>query len=345
MFQNFTDLKLAFNNISEESDFESHGFQIYDSFSDATCICNEDIMNVHIFRNKYSGMNIQLGSVCNTKYGLISKNDINLKSTCKKIKEHKEKEKERNEGKPEGYYENERQLKKQEKEELKLKKIEENEKKIMEKELNKLNKNNIDSFKIKHCILCNKEGIHKTHEIGICSMCVPSKIKIKKYSLNSYIKKNKAYNDCKSCDEEFVNINKKKQELCINCQQKWCLEKCKMCPEQFLKQKTISDLYCLDCEDNLTKCIDCDRDILKSSQRCYKCQDNYEYKLKYNLYSIICKYCQKEVHVKKGENWKKNCTDCYKKLVVTKNCIMSLCNNIIKVMPDEIWKTKCRQCC
>ena len=340
MFQTFTDLKLAFNNISEESDFESNGFTIYDAFGQANCICNENIMNAHIFRNKYSGVTIQLGSVCNKKYGLISKNDPRYKSTCKKIKEHKEKEKERNENKPEGYYENERQYKKQEKEELKLKQIEENIWKKMKKELNKLNKKNIGIFIIKHCLLCCKEGIYKTVEPFICSTCVFTEIKIKKISLNINIKQNKAYDECLLCYEEFININKKTQNLCKKCQQKWCLEKCKMCPEKFLKHKIISDLYCPDCDDNLSKCIDCHRDILKPSQRCYKC----EYKFTNNLDLIICKYCKKEVYLKKGETWKKNCTDCYIKLVETKKCIISDCDNTIKVMPSETWRTKCRDC-
>ena len=61
---NFTDLKLAFNNRLEESDFESSGFTIYQGFGEANCICNEKIMNVHIFRNKYSNMNIQWFVCC-----------------------------------------------------------------------------------------------------------------------------------------------------------------------------------------------------------------------------------------------------------------------------------------
>ena len=41
----------------------------------------------------------------------------------------------------------------------------------------------------------------------------------------------------------------------------------------------------------------------------------------------------------------KNCNPCYKKLVVTKKCIIADCNNTFQQMPDEKWKTKCRNCC
>jgi len=343
-FKNFTDLKLAFNNRSEESDFESIGFTIFDGFGEANCICNEDIMNVHIFRNKYSGVNIQLGSVCNTRYGLISKNDPYFKSTCKKIKEYKEKEKERVEGKPEGYYENERRVKKQLAEELKLKKIEEKETKKREKELNKLNKKEPGSFKIKNCMLCNKEGIYKITETVICSMCISTEIKSNQNILNYYIRNNKAYSDCVSCELEFVNIKNKSCELCKQCRKIWTFEKCKMCPENFLKQKDINDLYCLDCDSKITNCIDCKRDILEPSNRCYKC----EYKFTNNLYSFICNYCEKEEYITEKELWKtklkiKNCKECYKKLIKEINCI--LCNNTFKILPHETWKTKCRECC
>ena len=90
----------------------------------------------------------------------------------------------------------------------------------------------------------------------------------------------------------------------------------------------------------ITNCIDCKRDILKPSERCGNC----DYKITNNLDSITSKYCKNEEYVKKGENWKKNCKDCYKKLVVTKQCITSNCYNTVTVMPDESWKTKCRDC-
>lgn len=338
-FQNFTDLRLAFNNRTEESDFESNGFTIYDGFGEANCICNEDIMNVHIFRNKYSGMNIQLGSVCNSRYGLISKNDPNFKSTCKKIKEHKEREKERNEGKPEGFYENERQLKKQEKEETKLKRLEEKEKIKMEKELIKLNKKNNDSFKIKNCFICNKEGIHKVCEPIICSKCVPCEIKKVNNQFYCLLKKKTIYNECINCDTKFVNVRDDSKELCNHCKQIWILERCIMCPEKFLKQKEINDLYCLDCDDKIISCKDCNKKILKPSERCKDCHRRFTN----NLCVIKCQECDEEVEINKNDKkFKKHCNDCYKSNLQYVDCIS--CKIPFKRLPSETWKKTCSNC-
>lgn len=342
MVRNFTsmkDLKLAFIDDKEESDFTPYGFFSTEGIEN-TCICNKPICDVHIFQNIHSGINFNIGSKCNNRYGLISKTNPEYKSNEKKLKEYKENEKERREGLPEGFYEKERQDKKQKKEEDKLKKLEEKESKKREKELKNLNKKQPGSFKITNCAVCNKESIYKINDIKICSSCVPSKIKLMRYDLNVDIRGNNAYKDCVNCNCEFIDI-KNNTQLCVVCDEKWCLEKCKMCPEKFLKQKTVNDLYCLDCDEKITKCIDCKRDILKPSERCGNC----DHKFKNNLDSIICKYCKKEEFVKKGETWKKNCKDCYKKLVVTKQCITSNCYNTVTVMPDESWKTKCNTCC
>lgn len=337
-FNSMSDLKLAFTNIEEESDFKPFGFER--GLWEHTCICNEPICDVHRFQNIHSGINFNIGSVCNNRYGLISKKNPEYKSNNKKLKEHKEKERERKEGKPEGFYAKEKESKKQEKEILKLKKLDEKESKKREKELNKLNKNQPGCFKISNCVLCNKEGIYRNNEIKICSKCIPSNIKTKHGQLSFVIQRNNAYKDCVSCEGEFIDI-KNKTQLCNICQEKWCLEKCQMCPQNFLKQKTVNDLYCLDCDEKITNCIDCNRDILKPSERCGNC----DHKFTNNLDSIICKYCKKEEFVKKGETWKKNCKDCYKKLVVTKQCITVNCYNTVTVMPDDSWKTKCRSCC
>jgi hypothetical protein len=334
-FRDFGDLKLVFNN-NKESDFESRGFNINDENS-TTCICNEQIWNIHIFRNKYSGITIQVGSVCIGRYGLISKDDPTYKSTCKQIKEYKENKKEKEEGKPEGFYENER---KRIKEEKIQKKIELG----LEKELKKLNKKNPGEFKTNNCLYCEKICIYKSnYKLCICSTCFSEENKKIKSNINLQInqltkKKSNVYciEDCVSCTEKFISNNN--IELCIICDNKWRLVNCKMCPDKFLKQQNVNDLYCLDCDEKIVKCIDCNIDILKPNQRCCKCK----YKFTNNLHTIICKYCDEEEYVKEDEKWKKNCKDCYKKLVITKNCI--ICDDIFKIMPDEKWKTKCRDC-
>jgi len=341
--KNFTDLKLAFNNRLEESDFESSGFTIYQGFGEANCICNEDIMYVHIFKNKYSGMNIQLGSVCNSRYGLISKNDPTFKTTCKKINEHRETEKERREGLPEGFYKKEKQDKKQKKEEDKLKKQEEQESKKREKELNKLNKKQPGSFKITNCAACDKDGIYKNNEIKICSSCIPSKVKtnlkIMRNSLNIEIKE--AYKECVNCNRKFIDVNSNTEFcLCAICDEKWCLENCKFleCQTKFLKHKTVTDLYCPDCDEKITKCIDCKRDILKPSERCGNCHNKFVNK----KIVKICQYCDDEFEVKEDTKWKTSCSDCYSDNRKKEKC--QDCNNYFKKMKNENWRIRCKSC-
>ena len=380
MIRNFTsmkDLKLAFNNLEEESDFISKGFtRVPTKTSQNTCICDEHIQNIHIFQNIHSGTNCNLGSICNNRYGLISKTNPEYKSNGKKLKDFLENEREKREGLPEGYY-------KQKKEEDKLKKLEE--KKIKEelrlmsieekltkkneaqliKELKKLNKQNPNSHSCKKCYSCKKDVIfNNIDKILLCSKCCPQEQKTEKQKTVNSIKYNSKYclkcnykfynnkgylnslcnkcyylKNCKGCYIEFKGIS----DLCCVCDEKWCLEICKMCSEDFLKNKQVehNNQYCLDCDEKISKCIDCNRDILKPPERCYSC----DHKFKNNLDSIICKYCKKEEFVKKGETWKTNCRDCYKKLVITQKCITANCRNTVNIMPDKSWKTKCRSCC
>ena len=351
-FENFTDLNIDFKNkISHESDFEIIELLEKGDYmaTNHTCICSQPIENICRLKNKFSDVNIQLGCDCIERYGLVSKTEIN--ECKKKMKEKKERNKERNteieEGKPEGFYENERQLKKREKEENKLKKIEEKEKKKMEKELKKLNKekNTHYKFKIKKCLFCNKDGIYKekyyvtTYGFGICSSCVPSNIGTKKENLNYYIKNNSVYNDCLCCGTMFVNLNKKEiKELCNNCKLIWTLEKCKMCPKKFLKQKEENDLYCLDCDDKITSCIDCQQKILKPNERCKVC----DYRFTNKLTIIFCQSCDEEVEIKENEKWRKFCSDCFKKNLTYFNCIK--CDIPFKRLTSDTWRKSCSDC-
>lgn len=96
---------------------------------------------------------------------------------------------------------------------------------------------NVQRCKIKNCIFCNKEGIHKTYEVGICSVCVPCKIKLNHKNINNSIKNMSIYNKCICCDTDFINVKNDSNELCNNCKSIWTLERCKMCPENLLNLK------------------------------------------------------------------------------------------------------------
>ena len=379
MVRNFTsmkDLKLAFTNKEEESDFKPYAFFRTQGIEN-TCICNKPICDVHIFQNIHSGINFNIGSKCNNRYGLISKTNPEYKSNEKKLKEYKENEKEKREGLPEGYYKQkkeedklkkleEKKIKKELKEELRLMSIEEkltkkNEAQLI-KELKNLNKHNPNSHSCKKCYSCKKDVIfNNIDKILLCSICCPQEQKIKKQKTVNSIKYNSKYclkcnykfynnkgylNDlcnkcyylknCKGCYIEFKGIN----ELCCVCDEKWCLEKCKMCPKEFLKNKKTeqNNQYCPDCEDNLINCIDCKREIFKPSERCSKCHHMFINKITVK----ICDYCDHEFEVKEDGKWKTCCSDCYSDNRKLEKC--QDCNDYFKKMKNENWRIRCRSC-
>lgn len=341
-FNNIRDLNINFkSDDSNKTDFVIIDLlektEEDDMGTNYTCICSKPIKNIYKLQNKFSDIIIQLGCHCIERYGLVSKNQIN--ECKKKMKDLKERNLEIYEGKPEGYYENERQLKKQEKEKTKLKRLEEKEKKKMEKEVNKLNKIQNDSFKIKNCIFCNKEGIHKTYEVGICSACVPCKIKLNNKNINNSIKNMSIYNECICCETDFINLKNDSEELCNNCKSIWTLERCKMCPENFIKYKEINDLYCPDCDDKIISCTDCNKKILKPSEKCKDCHRRFTN----NLCVIKCQECDKEVEINiYDKKFKKHCNDCYKRNLQYVDCIS--CNIPFKRLIKEPWKKSCSVC-
>lgn len=340
-FKNFKDLKLAFNNITEDSDFESSGFQI-DETGTTTCICNEDIINVHIFQNKYSGISIQLGSVCNDRYGLISKNDEKYKSTCKKIKEAKERKKEREQGLPEGYFENERKRIKEEKDQNKLAKN-------MAKELNKLNKK-AKEYDINSCLFCEKKCIYNLKfKLCICSVCIPEKIKENKRYLCNRIKNKHpkplvnyyCVEECVYCDVKFISENN--CELCCDCCLNVKIKNCKMCKDAFCIGLNNNDEYCEDCETQVENCLNCSITIYKNiaTKQFGKCDKCY-YRFINKLVLIECRDCEESFEVPEKEKWRTYCNDCYKDNLDDYKCV--ICQYTFKRLNYQTWKTKCIDC-
>lgn len=324
-FTSVKDLKLAFNSLSAESDFDSVSFIIGDDLEDNTCICNKHIINIHRFCNTYTGISINIGSDCNETYGLISKDNPNYKSTCEKIKEHKEKEKEKVEGKPEGFYENERKIKKLKKEE--------------EKEIKKLNKTcGANIYESNKCVICEKDFIHNKQicSIRICSKCSKNEDKDKKYKLNNTLKKYKKQ-ECLNCDKKTYFIN---NDLCKECNTICKINKCKMCPEIFISELLSNDLYCPPCDENIIYCVDCKNvSVLKNKNiRCYKCTFKYINK----IITKICEYCDDEFDVNENEKWKTTCSDCYKTNKIIQKC--NGCGELFNKMKNETWKKSCTSC-
>jgi hypothetical protein len=313
----------------------------------STCICNERIKNIHQFRNIYSGITIQIGSICNERYGLISKNDPNYKSTCKKIQEAKERKREREEGLPEGHYENERKR-------IKEEKILEKERKELEKELKKLNKKTPD-FKIGSCIFCNKNCVYNAYnyKLCMCSLCIPEEDKnLKKqikcklmWSNIGLIQNTNIYcmDECSNCEKEFVS--KDQTELCGLCIDFWKIKTCKYprCNVKICVDINEDDDYCPDCDEKITKCSDCPIKIYKEeavnhSGRCKECHRRFLDKkiLKY------CEECEEEFEIYEKNKWMTYCRDCYKDNIVEQKCPM--CQDTFKKLPHETWRKTCSTC-
>jgi hypothetical protein len=373
-FTNFNNLKLAFNNKLEESDFESKGFTKYASFGFATCICNEDIMWVHNFRNKYSGISIQIGSVCNKRYGLISPKDPNFKSDCKLIKEYKERQKEIQEGLPIGYYEElrkvnnelklkekmEKELKKklqeqekllrkkkqqEEKNEKKEKKQEKQEEKLMGLEDSYTKRiNSINHYK--NCILCKKEGLYsKYSKLTVCYNCVSSSIRIKKKLINDEVfKKKREYkvDECLNCENNFTyRYRGVLKYFCNNCEKTYKKLRCNLCTNEFIDDINSKDIFCNICDEKVKECLDCKNKFISESQtimRCDKCQYRFSYKIKVKN----CQQCDDEFEIKETENWKTFCSDCFKYSL--QSVICPGCNSMFKKLPNQSWKKTCTDC-
>ena len=316
-FKSVKDIKISFNDPIGDSDFESTGFHEGEDITEHTCVCNTNILYVHRFCNKYSGITINIGSDCNELYGLISPSDP-------KFKEHMENEKERKEGKPQGFYKNQRAMKKLRKEEEKLRKEEEKNMKILEREIKSLNKPyGTKVYESRKCVLCEKCIIYNTRdcEIQICSNCSKNEQRKEKKETNEKIK-NIKMKECLGCDKKSCFI---KNEFCKECHKICKINRCEMCPERFISELISSDLYCPPCEENIIKCIDCKNvDVFKNkTMRCYKC----DFKFINKIITKKCVYCDDEFDVDKENKWMTYCKDCRKKGHHQKKTISKICQH------------------
>jgi len=361
-FKNFTNLKLAFNNITKESDFESNGFH-YNNYKNSTCICNEYIQWVRIFRNKYSGISIQVGSICNKRYGLISPDDANFKSDSKLIKEYKERQKEIENKLPIGFYEEQRKTAKEKKIKEKMekefnKKIRKQEKlikkekiqqqeeyKLMFKEDNYAKKIKIENF-YKKCMLCKREGLYnKICKLTICNKCVNNKDKNYINIINEEILKNKREykeDECINCEIKFTyRYRGIVKGFCKSCEKKYIILKCKLCPNEFMDFINSTDILCNICDTKSKDCIDCENKFISENVnllRCNLCQYRFIHKIKVKF----CQECDDEFEIKENENWKTYCSKCFKDSLCSVKCL--ICSFTFKKLPCQEWKKTCTDC-
>lgn len=266
------------------------------------CICSyEKLQKVHIVENKYSGICLQVGSECITKHNLISNEELKKFNETDKLL--KEKRKEVKEGKPIGYYKEEKRRKEEEKEMNKLKKQNE---KIQEK---------IKTGNFKICYTC---GINIV-DIRKIKLCICNKCKNNNYEeIGFQIRHNYGINKCENCEGNFIDIKYNMPYmpyLCKSCKTQNKIIKCHMstCSTIMIVDININNIFCDDCEKNIIKCIDCKKDFIQNTCeiRCRHCLFNYENK----FVSKICVSCSEEMNIKSTESWRTYCNDCYREIM------------------------------
>jgi hypothetical protein len=358
------DLNINFK--SENSDFQIIGligkddddeYEEYQNFNH-TCICSQSILNIYKLKNKLSGICFQVGSDCIEKHGLVCKTEIDkYKKQMKQMKESKkEREKEIAEGKPLGFYEEERKnnenikmteqlekaLNKQIKHEEKLRKREE---KMMGIE-DKLVKNILIAYNYKKCLLCFKEGLYnKYNKINICNKCVNNANRYKMNAINNSILQNirKYYFDeCENCEHKFLyRYTNVFRYLCNNCIKIKKIIKCNLCTNIFIDDKKSTDKMCDSCDKKSKICLTCKNIFIPENSkilRCNVCQHRFEY----NLIVKNCQDCKEEIEITEKEHWKTFCEDCFKHNLKSTNC--SVCDLPFKRLVTETWRKKCRDC-
>jgi hypothetical protein len=306
---NISDIKL-FSHDSDYSDFnhkaplglncEQPGvFHRYD------CVCSQKkLLTVHIVENKHSGIYLQVGSCCIKNHRILSKEEFKKFEEAEKFLE--EKKREIKEGKPIGYYKEEKNKKAEEKN----KKAEEKNKKAEEK---------IKTGNYKRCYYCDTNIVNtKTNKLYICKKCKNKNYEELCCAVKKLVKKQNVIK-CENCEIKFVDRKQEGRYLCVTCETQYKIIKCceRKCSRLLIVDKNEDDVdkneddvYCYDCEKNLAECIDCKEKFIqeKSESRCKSCQFNYENKIVIRM----CVVCNEEILVEEKNSWKIYCPKCYR---------------------------------
>jgi len=346
-FNSVRDIKLNFG--SEKSDFQIYGEKIItkdntndyenDDFDGGfvnTCICSKRIQNIYIIQNKNNNITVQVGCDCIEKNGLVSPEEIKIHK--KKIEMLLEREKERIENKPDGYYEKLRQENKKLKEEEKNKKKAD---KLVDK-LNKLNDKKPGGYLSKKCYACESDSIFKLKpgktepEVVLCSRCCPQKYIEKKQVFIKEIKS--LIPECVKCETDIICT----KNLCLECDKVYIIKKCRLCDDDFIDPHKSNDIYCDVCDKKLIKCIDCKRDILKDSTNNTRCNNcNYNFINKITVKS--CEGCGNKLTLKESEKWRTFCNHiCRSNSIQLKTCLD--CDAPFKATKSETWMIRCKDC-
>lgn len=116
---NISDITLFdIDNSNDNTDFIYKGLLNFNKEENESesydCICSyEKLFKIHIVENKYSGITLQVGSECIKKYKLLSREELKKFKEAEKLLN--EKNKEIKEGKPAGFYKQEKERKRKKK--------------------------------------------------------------------------------------------------------------------------------------------------------------------------------------------------------------------------------------
>lgn len=354
-FQSWRDLKLNFGDVSKTVSNCETDFEIIDVFvssggddgpSNYTCICGHHIQDIYKLRNKYTMTTFQVGSKCIERAGLVDSST--LKSHKKLMDAKIERQKEINEGKPIGYYEELRKNKKAEKERAKQLTIEERERvkqlKMETAQLNKLKNKKLACFK--KCIMCNADKLFKLDDkLRICNVCVKNvpKVEKKKYVDLLNNPKHNIETECAWCEKFFTCWSKTFDKcLCNVCDITIKTVECDMCCSVFVNFQTSDDVTCDECDAKLKCCVGCANTFIPKREtniRCNICQIRFDN----NIAVIKCSDCCIDVEIKESEKkWKKKCAECFKNSQIYVDC--SNCQEPFKRLSTDTWRTKCREC-
>lgn len=359
MIREFTDFSkiVLWGSTKHTSDFIDEGGEIGD-MDTTTCVCNEPLKYIHRFKNKFTGEIFNVGSVCNGKYGIINLNDPNYVSTEKKLRQLKEKEREKKEGLPEGHYENERKNNKENKAEKARLKEEEKAEKTRLKEEVKAEKERLKEEELLfylqthgiRCVLCQKHFINndKSCTLKICGKCSTKKQKDDRKQMIFYLKFVKSQ-ECVGCEVFF--FRKLKNDMCKKCGEFEKIMKCSMstCANNFICDKKSQDLYCNDCDEKIVNCLDCKKNkVILPNLQCYRCEFNFINK----QITKVCLFCEDEFSVKEENKWKTYCVTCFKfchsqNISVSSKIVLKKCEKCTEQFAvNEKYKTNryCREC-
>lgn len=312
----FDDFKLFTEKDEQNSDFKfintiDLDYNEEDEFDEhIDCICSKDKLKyVTRVENKYSGIELYIGSECIKKYKIVSEEEIKKMNDINSKK--KERQREIDEGLPVGYYNDLRLCEKNRKLEEKNRKLEEKKKKARQKIQEKL-----DTGNYKLCYLCDKSlmNIKDNKNKRICESCVENDRGhlIEQYypSISDSITKKCQIYDCNNCDNPFNYYFSNSEYLCKPCTNEHKIIFCKICKTSVLLDINSGDLYCESCEKKLFKCVDCNEETIRwinCSNRCQTCQMCYDNKMILQK----CETCETCFERKNGDTWKKICPDCF----------------------------------